>query len=248
VVCHIVGALLLLELRVSFDHHESLSLYLLYLLFESFTSRRVAQIRFVKEENRILRSRISSQRLILSPQERSRLLSIGHELNHHVKDLISIVQYRTYQRWVMEKREGRKAGRVGKPRTIGQDVREAIIRFAKENTGWGYLRIVGELLKLHRKVGKTSVRRILHEAEIYPEPGKPYSENNANRPWERFLRLHINTLVACDFFCKTIWTPVGKRQAYLLLFIHVSSRKVFVSHRRPTTPMRLGFSSRDATC
>ncbi len=39
----------------------------------------------------------------------------------------------------------------------------------------------------------------------------------------------MNTLVACDFFCKTIWTPIGKRQAYLMLFLHVGSRKVWVS-------------------
>jgi len=175
---------------------------LLYLLFESYTSRRDAQIRFLKEENRILRSRISSQRLILSPEERSRLLSIGRELNHHVKDLISVVQFRTYQRWVKHQLEGRKAGRVGRPRTISQDLREAIIRFAKENVGWGYLRIVGELLKLHRKVGKTSIRRILREEGIYPELGKPYSKEGVS-PWEHFLKLHINTLVACDFFCKT---------------------------------------------
>ena len=71
---------------------------LLYLLFESFSARRDAQIRFLKEENRILRSRIKRQRLILSPEERSRLLSIGRELNHHVKDLVSVVQFRTYQR------------------------------------------------------------------------------------------------------------------------------------------------------
>ena len=31
------------------------------------------------------------------------------------------------------------------------------------------------------------------------------------------------------FLQDTIWTLVGKRQAYLLLFIHVGSRKVFVS-------------------
>ena len=71
---------------------------LLCLLMESFAIRRDAQIRFLKEENRILRSRIPSQRLILSPEERGRLLAIGRELGHHVKGLVSIVQYRTYQR------------------------------------------------------------------------------------------------------------------------------------------------------
>lgn len=36
-------------------------------------------------------------------------------------------------------------------------------------------------------------------------------------------------MVATDFFCKTVWTPMGKRVAYALMFIHLGSRKVFVS-------------------
>ena len=198
-MCHIVGALLLLKLRVLFDRYESLSLY-----------PAVSPVRVIYQssrcpdpvpERREPHLTVADQQP-LSPEERSRLLSIGRELNHHVKDLISVVQFRTYQRWVKHQLEGRKAGRVGRPRTISQDLREAIIRFAKENVGWGYLRIVGELLKLHRKVGKTSIRRILREEGIYPELGKPYSKEGVS-PWEHFLKLHINTLVACDFFCKT---------------------------------------------
>ena len=36
----------------------------------------------------------------------------------------------------------------------------------------------------------------------------------------------------CDFFSKAIWTPFGKRQAFALMFIHIATRKVWVS---PTT-------------
>lgn len=61
---------------------------------------------------RILRSQVSQQRLILSPEERSQLLAIGRELEHQVKGLISVVRYRTYQRWVKEQQEGRQPGRV----------------------------------------------------------------------------------------------------------------------------------------
>lgn len=206
---------------------------LVHLLLESFSAHRDAQIRFLKEENRILRSRISSQRLILDPEERTRLLTIGAELKHQVKGLVSIVQFRTYQRWVKEQESGIKPGRVGRPRKIGKDVRQAIIWMAKENPGWGYLRIVGELLKLRCKVGKTSVRRILREEGIYPKPTKPDRTDRPDyQPWDQFIKLHVNTLVACDFFSKAIWTPFGKRQAFALMFIHVGSRKVWVS---PTT-------------
>jgi putative transposase len=157
-------------------------------------------------------------------------MAIGAELKHQVKGLVTLVQFRTYQRWVKEEASGIKPGHVGRPRTIGKDVRQAIIRMAKENPGWGYLRIVGELLKLRCKVGKTSVRRILREEGIYPKPTRPDRTDRADyQPWDQFIKLHVNTLVACDFFCKNIWTPLGRRQAYFLMFIHVRSRKVWVS-------------------
>ena len=57
---------------------------MLCLLWESVSSRRDAQVRFLQEENRILRSRIQAQRIILSPEERSRLMKIGAELDHRV--------------------------------------------------------------------------------------------------------------------------------------------------------------------
>lgn len=156
------------------------------------------------------------------------MIAIGAELQHQVKGLITVVQTRTYQRWLKELREGRIAGRVGRPRTIGKQVRQLIVRMAMENPGWGYLRIVGELLKLRCKVGKTSVRRILLEEGLYPK--RPDRSGRPDyQPWDTFIKLHMNTLVACDFFTKAIWTPMGKRHAYFLVFIHVGSRKAWVS-------------------
>ena len=34
-------------------------------------------------------------------------------------------------------------------------------------------------------------------------------------PWRKFIIIHMNVMVATDFFCKTIWTPLGKRVAYV---------------------------------
>ncbi len=161
--------------------------------------------------------------MILSPEERSRLLRIGAELNHQVKGIISIVQHRTYTRWLKEHQTGKKPGRVGRPRTIGPDVRDAIVRMAKENPVWGYRRIVGELLKLRCRVCKSSVKRILKEEGIYRQPLPPDRTSRPDyQPWSVFLKLHLNTMVACDFFYKSIWTPlachelVERRMAYEL--------------------------------
>ncbi|MEM1213253.1 MAG: integrase core domain-containing protein [Planctomycetota bacterium] len=175
---------------------------------------------------------MDQQRLILSPEERGRLLAIGARLEHRVKGLVTVVQFRTYRRWVKEQREGRRPGRVGRPRSIGKPLRDLIVRLAKYNLGWGYLRIVGELIKLRCPVGKTSVRRILKEEGLDPRPRPDRSGRPDFQPWDVFVKLHLNTLVACDFFCKNVWTLRGKQQAYLLVFMHIGSRRVWVS---PTT-------------
>ena len=145
-------------------------------------------------------------------------------LGHHVKDISGIVSFQTYQRWVREREQGRKASTVGRSR-IGKDVRGLILRMARENTRWGYRRIVGELGKLHLSVSKSTVSRVLKDERIYPEPGKGRGRTG-DATWRRFIQLHINTLVACDFFTKAVVTPLGIRTAYFLFFIHLGSRKV----------------------
>ena len=56
----------------------------------------------------------------------------------------------------------------------------------------------------------------------------PGRERHAPRgvltPWRTFIAAHANVMVACDFFCKTVWTPTGKHVAYALMFIHLGSR------------------------
>ena len=53
----------------------------------------------------------------------------------------------------------------GRP-PVGGEVRELIVRLARENTSWGYLRIVGELRKLGIDVSATLVRNVLADAGL----------------------------------------------------------------------------------
>lgn len=89
---------------------------------------------------------------ILSPKERQWLLSIGAELDHDVKDLLQIVTWKTYRRWVHEQEAGRDALQVGRKKIIPQEIIDLIIRMAKENRVWGKVRIVGELRKLSLRI------------------------------------------------------------------------------------------------
>ncbi len=200
---------------------------LLYLLIENYSTRRDAQIRFLKAEVQILRKKLNRNRIVLSPQERSQLLSIGSELGHKIKHIIGIVTYQTYRRWVQLYVEGRIPKKLGRPR-LSEKLKLLIIRIGKENIQWGYRRIVGELRKLNVQVSKSTVSRILAQEGIFPDPIQMKSLY-AESPWRSFIKIHLNTLVACDFFTKTILTPLGKKTAYCLFFIHLGSRKVYIT-------------------
>jgi len=154
-------------------------------------------------------------------------MKIGAEVQHKIEDTLGIVSFKTYRRWQREELGGKEPGRVGRPR-LTMSLRELIVRMARENVGWGVRRILGELKKLAVKVSRSSVRRVLVDEKILPDPDR-HAPKGAQTPWRKFIAIHMNVMVACDFFCKAVWTPLGKHIAYVLTFVHLGSRKVFVS-------------------
>ena len=117
--------------------------------------------------------------------------------------------------------------RPGRP-SISAEVRELIVRLARENPSWGYQRIVGELRKLDRTVSATSVRNILSAAGLPPAPQRD------RQSWRVFLRAHGESILACDFFSvDTVWL----RRLYVLVFLSVGSRRIeyVACTRKPDT-------------
>ena len=200
---------------------------LLVLLHEAWSTRRDVHLRFLKLQVEILQERLPGNRVILDPVERRRLMKIGAEVDHKVEDTLGIVSIKTYRRWLREARAGREPEKIGRPHMV-KSLRELILRLAQENPGWGVRRIVGELKKLACRTSRSSVRRVLVEENILPDPDRR-APNGVQTPWRKFIAVHMNVMVACDFFCKTVWTPLGRKTAYVLMFIHLGSRKVFVS-------------------
>ncbi len=112
----------------------------------------------------------------------------------------------------------------GRP-PIGGEVRELVLRLARENTSWGYVRIVGELRKLDISVSATLVRSVLAEAGIPPAPQRD------RQSWRSFLRQQGDSILACDFLTvDTIWL----RRLYVLVFLSIGSRRVEYSPARAT--------------
>lgn len=183
------------------------------------------QVAYLKAENQILRSRLPKS-VQTTPAERSLLVRLGSPLGSGIREIVGIVHYKTFLRWVREE----VAGRTRTPRTlrppgrpgISEDTTAIILRLARE-TGWGYARIQGELKKLGITVAINTIKKILIKNGFHPSPYRMKGD------WDRFMKRHMDTLWACDFFTKDVWTAFGKATYYVLFFIHVGSRKVRVA-------------------
>jgi putative transposase len=197
---------------------------LLNVLSEITNSDLKRQLEFMKAENTILRQHCLHRRIILTLYERQKLIKYGLPLGGKIKHLISIVHYSTFRRWIDEAQHPhKKTGRRGRPRVITAQLKEQIVHMARMNK-WGYTKIIGELKKLAVKyISRTSVKNTLKEYGI--EVFKIRSQDT----WDHFLKRTFNTLWACDFFAKSVWTPFGRRLYYCLFFINVKTRHVHLA-------------------
>lgn len=109
--------------------------------------------------------------------------------------------------------------RRGRP-PISEDSRLLILRMARENPGWGYFRIRGEMLKLGHLVAATTIRSVLLGAGIPP------AGRRSQLTWKQFLAAHAETLVAADFF--SLDTIFCKR-LYVLIYVHLATRRVLLA-------------------
>lgn len=192
---------------------------LLALIASSTETELARQVRYLKEENRILRDRIPGE-IHTKPEERARLLKFGRKLGHSINELITIVTPGTFRRWLREENKEKK--KVGRPRT-SEVLRELVRKIAKE-TGFGYTKILGELRRLGvSRICRQTVRAIVKEEGIGPSPKR------SGRTWDEFLSSHAETLWSCDFFRVKTITRKGIIDLYVLVFLHVDSRRLIVS-------------------
>ena len=199
---------------------------LLYILVSASKQELIREVHYLKTENQRLRNRLPKT-IRTTPEERRQLVQAAQGISKvTLRELVSIVSPATLLRW-MNADEKPKASRKpstrkpGRPRTA-EDIRALVVRVATE-TGWGYSRVRGELRKLGYRLSRQTVKNILVEQGIDPGPKR------GKGTWDEFLKIHWQTLWQCDFFSKRVWTWRGPIDLYLLVFLHVGSRKAWVS-------------------
>jgi hypothetical protein len=113
-----------------------------------------------------------------------------------------------------------------------------IVRLARENSSWGYVRIVGELRKLGIDLSATLVRSVLADAGLPPAPQRD------RHSWRAFLRQQGDSMLACDFLT-SIRSGSG---ACTCSYFSRSAAAALSTLRARATRTRPGCCSKRATC
>jgi len=186
------------------------------------------QNEYLSAENRILRAKLPPK-LRLNNPERATIAEIGKRLGRKMLAEVACVAkpdtiLTWYRKLVAKKFDGSKRRQYpGRP-IVPLDVEALVVKMARENTGWGYDRIVGALANLGHQLSDQTVGNILRRHGIAPAP-----KRSRTTSWRDFIAVHKDVLAGADFFTVEVLTLRGLVTYYVLFFIHLDSRRVNVA-------------------
>jgi hypothetical protein len=83
---------------------------------------------------------------------------------------------------------------------------------------------VGAIGNLGHEVSHQTVANILKRHDLAPAP-----ERGRRMLWKEFIRSHLETLAAVDFFTAEVWTAGGLTTYYVLVFMRIAPRQVSIA-------------------
>jgi len=176
------------------------------------------EILILRHKVGVLQRQVKTPRL--SCADRAVLAALARLLTRNqLRWMRLIVSPRTLLRWhaALVRRHWAYPRRgPGRPRTRAT-MRALILEMARDNPGWGYRRIHGELVGLGHKLAPSTVWKILKDAGMDPAPTR------SGLTWQAFLQAQAKTILAVDFFHVD---TVLLRRLYVLFVIEHGTRRV----------------------
>jgi len=199
-------------------------------------------IAYLTVENQILREKLGQKRIRLNDSQRARLGEaagkVGRALLQQLGTLFSPDTLLRWNRWfIARKYDGSdRRGKRGPVPTKANMIRRLVLEMAEANPSWGYGHITGELKGLGFDVHWQTVRRVMLDPGLLPDPDRPYKTT-----WKTFLKTHWESLAACDFFTLEAWGLKGLTRYMVFFVIDVATRRVQIAgiHEDPAEPQML---------
>lgn len=189
------------------------------------------QIDYLREKveilEEVLEEKTGKSQPEFSEQQKKRLAQRGRKLNEY---LLSVVEptfapgtvHGWYRELIAEKYDSTGDGQKKRGRKpISPEIVEKVLFFQERNPDWGYDRIAGTMKYLGYDVSASTVRKILNDRGIVPDP-----ERRKRGDWQQFIETQQYVTAATDFATVERVTEHGLVREHLLFFMDIGSREV----------------------
>ena len=206
--------------------------FVIAMITHALNERANKKLEYALEEVRVLKEQLEAatgkSRIAFTADQRRRLAIKGKDLSpEERRNTCQVVKPETILAWFRQlsvRKYDSSRNKVGRPRKP-RDIRKLVIKLALANPTWGYTKLRDALRKgLGVDIERTTIANILAEEGITPAP-----ERGKQRTWKRFLKIHWDSLYACDFFSVEVLTAFGTARYMVFFFIEVKTRAVHIA-------------------
>ena len=209
-------------------------IYFIKLFFISFLIKKddvYMTNAILKKENEILLRNLkqANKRIKFTKSDKIFFSSI-YNITKNLSYIFTLVKPDTVLKWYKKLIKNywtfsKNSNKAGRPET-DKEIKKLILEMKNKNILWGAKKIQGELKKLGINLDTKTIRKIL---KTFRDKGKI----KKSLTWSKFLKTHINSIYAMDFF--TIDTIFNVRY-YVFFIIHHKTREIIQTAitRNPT--------------